>query len=289
MHKFCAIMKPYLFLAPALVFLGTFTLYPIIHTLYYSFFQWGVLSREPVFIGLANYREAFQSPVFWQVWRNTLIFSGTTVVATVVLGLFVAIMANTDKIKGKTFFRTAMFYPHMLPWAVAAMVWMWMYQPRRGLINNVFSLDVDWLRSASFALLALIIVAIWKGVGFNFLLFLSGLQAIPREFYEAAHLETSSALQVFRYITLPMLSPTTFVVGLLAVISSFQSVDLVYIMTQGGPANHTNVIIYYIYQQGIASWRLGFGSALSFMLFFIILLFTVLYIGVLEKRVQYER
>ena len=124
---------------------------------------------------------------------------------------------------------------------------------------------------------------------FNFLLFLSGLQSIPREFYEAAKLETNSWFHQFRYITLPMLSPTTFVVVLLAIIGSFQSVDLVYIMTQGGPANRTNVIIHYVYQQGIASWRLGYGSALSFLLFAVLLILTVVYLLFMEKRVQYER
>lgn len=265
-------IKPYLFIAPAFVFLATFTLFPILHTLYYSFFQWGVLSPEPVFIGLENYREAFASPIFWQVWSNTLTYSACTVAGTVLLGLFLAVLGNNERLKGQGFFRTAMFYPHMLPWAVAAMVWMWMLQPRRGLINNLFSLRIDWLRSADYALLALIVAAIWKGVGFNFLLFLSGLQSVPKEYYEAAKLETNSWWHEFRYITLPMLSPTTFVVVLLAVIGSFQSVDLVYIMTQGGPANHTNLIIHYVYQQGIASWRLGYGSALSFMLFAILLI-----------------
>ena len=283
------IIKPYIFIAPALVFLGTFTLFPIFRTLYLSFFRWGVLSPEPTFIGLENYREAFSSPIFWQVWRNTLTYSALTVAGTVFLGLLLAVLGNNERIKGQTFFRTAMFYPHMLPWAVAAMVWMWMFQPRRGLINNLFGLRIDWLRSAEYALLALIIVAIWKGIGFNFLLFLSGLQSIPREFYEAAKLETNSWFHQFRYITLPMLSPTTFVVVLLAIIGSFQSVDLVYIMTQGGPANRTNVIIHYVYQQGIASWRLGYGSALSFLLFAVLLILTVVYLLFMEKRVQYER
>lgn len=287
--KLLATIKPYLFIFPAFIFLGTFTVFPIFRTCYLSFFQWGVLSAKPTFIGLDNYLEAFSSPVFWQVWRNTVVLSISTVSGTVLLGLLLAVIANDDRIKFKTFFRTALFYPHMLPWAVAAMVWMWMFQPRRGLINNLFNLDIDWLRSATHALPALIIAAIWKGIGFNFLLFLSGLQSIPREFYEAAKLETNSGWQVFRHITLPLLSPTTFVVVLLAIIGSFQSVDLVYIMTQGGPANHTNVVIYYLYQQGIASWRLGYGSAISFTLFAVLLVLTVLYILVMEKRVQYER
>ncbi|MGI6567604.1 MAG: sugar ABC transporter permease [Firmicutes bacterium] len=287
--KILMTLKPYLFIAPAFVFLGTFTLFPILHTLYVGFFRWGVLSPEPVFIGLGNYLEAVSSPVFWQVWRNTLLYSVCTVAGTVTLGLMLALFANNDRLKGHAFFRTSLFYPHMLPWAVAAMVWMWMFQPRRGLINNLFGLKIDWLRSAVYALPALILVAIWKGTGFNFLLFLSGLQSIPREFYEAAELETNSWWHKFRYITWPMLSPTTFVVLLLAIIGSFQSVDLVYIMTQGGPANRTNVIIHYIYQQGIASWRLGYGSALSFLLFVILLALTIIYLAAMEKRVHYER
>lgn len=287
--KTLSLIKPYLFVAPALIFIVMFTVYPILHTLYSGFLRWGVLSPEPVFIGLENYREALASPVFWQVWGNTITYSLCTVVGTIILGLALALLANNERIKGQMFFRTSLFYPHMLPWAVAAMVWMWMFQPRRGLINNLFGLKIDWLRSAEYALPAVIIAAIWKGTGFNFLLFLSGLQSIPQEFYEAARLETNSWWYQFRYITLPMLSPTTFVVVLLAIIGSFQSVDLVYIMTQGGPANHTNVIIHYIYQQGIASWRLGYGSALSFILFAILLVLTIVYLALMEKRVQYER
>ncbi len=283
------IAKPYLFIAPAMAFLIVFTVYPIVHTLFYGFFEWGVLSPDPTFVGLNNYREALASPIFRKVWGNTLTYSVATVVSTVALGLILALVANNERIKGQGFFRTALFYPHMLPWAVAAMVWMWMFQPRRGLINNLLGLNIDWLRSAEYALPALIIVAIWKGTGFNFLLFLSGLQSIPKEFYEAANLETNSRLAVFRYITLPMLSPTTFVVLLLAIIGSFQSVDLVYIMTQGGPANHTNVIIHYIYQQGLASWRLGYGSALSFMLFAILLVVTLFYLILMERKTHYER
>lgn len=283
------LLKPYVFLAPAFVFLGAFTIYPILWTFVLGFFQWGVLSPEPVFVGLQNYRHAFASPTFGRVWQNTIVFSVATVSATVVLGLFLAILSESGKIRFKAFFRTALWYPHVIPWAVASMVWMWMYQPSRGLINNLFGLNIDWLRSATFALPALIVVAIWKGVGFNFLLYLSGLQSVPNEFYDAARLETSNRFRVFRYITLPMLSPTTFVVVLLSIIGSFQSVDMVYIMTQGGPANRTNLMIYYIYQQGISSWRLGYGSALSFVLFFVLLTLTSLYIVIMERRVHYDR
>jgi len=141
--KILMTLKPYLFIAPAFVFLGTFTLFPILHTLYVGFFRWGVLSPEPVFIGLGNYLEAVSSPVFWQVWRNTLLYSVCTVAGTVTLGLMLALFANNDRLKGHAFFRTSLFYPHMLPWAVAAMVWMWMFQPRRGLINNLFGLKID--------------------------------------------------------------------------------------------------------------------------------------------------
>lgn len=287
--RLVTLLKPYLLLLPAFLFLGVFTVFPVVWTFVLSFFRWGVLSMEPIFIGLQNYREAFASPVFGRVWRNTIIFSVATVVATVIIGLGLAVVSEGSKVKAKAFFRTAIWYPHVIPWAVAAMVWMWMYQPSRGLINNAFGLDIDWLRSATYALPALIVIAVWKGIGFNFLLYLSGLQSIPDELYDAARLETSSRMRVFRFITLPMLSPTTFVVILLSIIASFQSVDLIYIITQGGPANRTNLMIYYIYQQGISSWRLGFGSALSFVLFFVLLTLTSLYVVYTEKWIHYER
>ncbi len=287
-HKLARACKPYLYVAPAILFLVLFTLYPILRSVYLSFFNTDQVFSFMEFVGLAHYREMFASPVFWEVAKNTLVYGVLQVIFTTVLGLLLALVANSRHGRFKSLFKVAVFYPYILPWSVAAMIWMYMLHPTRGLVNALLGLRIQWLNSYEITLLALVLVAVWKTAGFSFLIFLAGLQAIPGELYEAARLETGSRLKTFRYITLPMLSPTSFVSVLLSVVGSFQSVDLIYIMTQGRPGNATNTLIYYVYQQGVAGWNIGYGSALSTILFAALLIFTIIYILLGEKRVNYE-
>lgn len=289
MQKIISFLKPYCFIAPAIFFLVLFTIYPVFRSIYLSFFNTDQVYSFMEFVGLSHYADMLSSPVFWEVSKNTLIYGGLQVIFTTVLGLACAMIANSHRNRCKGLFKVSMFYPYIFPWTVAAMVWMYMFHPTRGIINALFGLRIQWLNSYDITLYALVLVSVWKTMGFNFLIFLSGLQSIPQELYQAADLETSSGWKKFCHITLPMLSPTTFMAVLLSIVGSFQSVDLIYIMTQGRPGNSTNTLIYYIYQQGITSWNIGYGSALSTVLFGALLVITVVYIVVGEKGVNYER
>ena len=282
-------IKPYLFVTPAIGFLLVFTIYPIFKSIGLSFYDTDAIQSFMEFVGLKHYRDMFANNVFWEVMGNTMIYSVLQVVLTTVLGLLFALIANSKRNRCSSLFKVSLFYPYILPWTVAAMVWIYMLNPTRGIFNILLGTRIQWLNSYDLTLYVLIIICVWKTVGYNFLLFLSGLQSIPEELYEASKMETNSAFKTFWYITRPLLSPTTFIAVLFSIVGSFQSIDLIYIMTSGGPENATNTLIYYIYQQGIIRWNVGYGSALSTVLFVILLIFTILYIILGERRINYDR
>lgn len=288
-RKWGSALKPYLYVLPITLLLSVFTIFPILRTVFLSFTDTDAVISYLNFAGVRHYLEMVSSSVFWTIVFNTVLYSVVTVSVSVVIGFLCAVAANSKRTRLGGLFKVSMFYPYILPWTVAAMVWIYLYNPTRGVINHLLNTRIDWLNSYQFALWALMLVYIWKVAGFNFLLFLSGLQTIPEELYEAASLETRSHFQVLRYITVPLISPTTFVTILLAVVQSFQSVDLVYIMTSGRPGNATNVMIYSIYQEGIINWNVGYASALSTVLFLMLLVFTLLYLKMGERGVSYER
>jgi ABC-type sugar transport system permease subunit len=214
-----------------------------------------------------------------------------TVLPAIVLAMAFAVLLN-QKLRGQTAFRVSLFYANMVPTAAAAMIWVVIFTPGYGLLNyyliRLGGHGVEWLNDASYAMWALILVGVWKHVGYYMLLFLAGLQAISPELYEAAITEGANWWQRFRYVTLPLLTPTSFFVGIVAVIDSFQSVDQVYIMTKGGPYDSTNVLVYYIYQNAFQYADMGYGATLSVFLFVILLAFTVIYNRALSSRVTYE-
>lgn len=276
-------LKNYLYIAPAILFLLLFTLYPIIRSVYLSFFETDSVFSFLDFVGLQHYREMLGSKVFWEVCNNTLIFGALQVALSTALGFTLALIANSKKNRLKSLFKISLFYPYLLPWSVAAMVWMYLLHSARGLVNALIGARVQWLNSYDLTLFVLVIISVWKTVGFNFLLFLSGMQSIPQELYEAFSLDSDNPFRSAWHITIPMLKPTTFAAVLLAIVGSFQSVDLIYILTQGRPGNSTNTLIYYIYQEGIASWNIGYGSALSTFLFLCLLVFTIIYVKARER------
>jgi ABC-type sugar transport system permease subunit len=283
-------MVPYLFLLPSLVFLVVFTHYPIAKSLWSSLFKWNLANPEAIWTGLNNYRRLLEDDLFWLVLRNTAFYAIGTVIPSVSLALFLAVFAN-EKIRGLSIFRSAIFYPTIIPMAAAAMVWVWIYADGYGLINyyirQLGMQSVPWINSLEWALPALMVVGIWKYVGYYMIIFLAGLQLIAFELYEAATIEGANPWTKFWRITFPLISPTTFFVVIIAIINSFQSIDQVYIMTQGGPANATNVIVYYIYENAFLYADFGYGFTLSSVLFVILLLFTIIYFLALSRRVHY--
>ncbi len=282
-------VKPYLYILPMVVIFGMFSVYPMLRTIFLSFMETNVIAAQAQFIGLGNYAAMALDRHFLRVAGNTAIYGSSQVILTLVLGLLFAAVANSKAVKFRTLFRMSAFYPFVLPIAVAAMVWIYMYNPSRGAINLLLDHRIQWLNSYEYALPALIIVSVWKSLGFSFLLILAGMQNISQDYYEAAALETRSHVKRYFKLTLPMLKPTLFVVCLLSITSSFQSMDLVAIMTQGGPGHSSNVLMYYIYQEGIINRRVGYGSAMSTIFLLVLFAFTIVYLRYGERRVDYER
>lgn len=281
----------YLFILPSFVFLVLFTYYPVLRSFWMSLYRSVPLTTDTEFVAFAHYARMFQSDLFWQVIRNNLIYSVASVALAATFGLLLAVLINRP-LRAGGLFRFALFYPTIIPLVAAAMVWVFLFNPGFGAVNQGLRLlgirsDIDWLGTAPYALASIIVVAVWKYTGFYMLLFLAGLQSINENLYEAARIEGANPWHQFWYITLPLLSPTTFFVMLIAVVHSFRAVDQVYVMTDGGPANSTNVLLYYIYQNGFLYWNLGYASAASVFLFIILLLGTLAYFHVLGRRVHY--
>jgi len=281
---------PWLFIAPTFIFLIWFTYYPAFNSLFLSFNAMNMANPDPTFIGIDNYIRAFKTPLFWKVCINNLFYTVVTVPATMFLALMMAILINR-KIKGKILHKTAMYYPNIIPMAAASMIWLYIFLPGYGILNYLLSFlgvpNIEWVSSHQFAMWALIIVAIWKNAGYYMIIFLGGLQQLPKDIYEAATIDGANNFVKFKKITWPLISPTTFFVLIIAVINSFQSIDQIYLMTKGGPSNSTNMFVYYIYQVAFRFWDFGYASALTVILLILLLAFTVLAFVFIERRVFY--
>ena len=284
--------SPYLYLIPSLIFLVAFTYYPIFSAIYISLHEWNLFSPQPYFIGLENYRMMADDPLFWRVVRNTLVYVAGTIPITMLIALIMAILLNERLGWMRSVYRVTAFYPTMIPMAAAAMLWVWLLNPGIGLINhylaNLGVPRIEWLYDMNWALPAIMITAIWKNFGYFMLIYLAGLQNLPGELYEAAGLEGAGFWQKVWYITLPLLAPTSIFVLVVGVITSFNVFDLVHLMTQGGPGNRTNVMVYYIYQHAFRFADYGMGSALTVVFVAAILLVILMIMGFLERRAHYE-
>lgn len=280
----------FLMLSPNLLGFLLFTLVPVITSLIFSFTSYDILTPME-WVGLANYREMlFRDRIVPLVVKNTLIYSACVVPIGMFLSLMLA-MALDSKIKFLRLFRAAYFLPVITSTVAVALVWQWLYSPEFGLINAFLrgigiSDPPAWLNSQRYALPAVIITAIWKGLGYNMLLFLAGLQNISTTYYEAADLDGANGVQRFFHITWPLLSPTTFFVFVMSVISSFQVFDLVQLMTKGGPGRTTSVLVHYIYQNGFNFFYMGYASALAYLLFAMVMVITLLNMT-LQKKVVF--
>lgn len=281
----------FLFLSPTIIIFGAFIIFPVIFSFYLSFHQWNMFGTDRTFIGFANYSQLLSSPEFWQVFKNTIVYTVGTVPVNMMLALAVAYVLN-KKLIGKKFLRTAFFTPVIISWIAAAVIWRWLFEPNYGLINHVIGWfgvsQVNWLNDPSMAMIALIIVGVWKTFGFNMILFSAGLQAIPEHYYEAAEIDGANKMSQFWNITIPLLSPTTFFIVIMSVIGSFQVFDAVYVLTSGGPFGSTKVMIFYIYENAFKFFNMGYASALAYVLFAVIFILTLLQVKFLSKRVHYS-
>jgi multiple sugar transport system permease protein len=282
----------YLFLLPNIIGFLAFTVLAVVASAAISLTNWDLLSSAE-FIGLENYRALiFDDPLFRTVLWNTFYFTMGSVPASIVIALGLALALNTG-IRALPWFRAAYFLPVITATVVVALIWRWFYNPDFGVLNHLlYQLGVDnppnWLATQAWAMPAVIIVAVWKQVGYNMVIFLAGLQAIPQDLYEAAAIDGAGRWQRFWNITLPLLTPTTFFILVISVIGSLQAFDAILILTDGGPANATRTIVYHIWQQAFVYLEMGYAAAVSWILFFFIFLFTLLQWRLQQRWVHYE-
>lgn len=275
-----------LLILPALIGTLIFIVIPVVFSFSLSFCEWDLLS-DVRFAGLKNYFELLTSPNFALILKNTFVFAISVTLIAVVIPVILAAVLN-NKIRGSEFFKTAYFLPFITPMIVIAIIWEWIFDPNFGLLNYLLKTHINWLYDTKTALFALIIVSAWKLIGYNMVILLSGFSTISQNIYESAKIDGASPLNTFFKITLPLLSPTIFFVVIISTISSFQVFDLIYLMTQGGPMDSTNVLVYWIYKNAFEFFNIGAASAGAYILFVIVFVLTVIQWNIRKKWVFSE-
>lgn len=284
-------IRPYAMISPAILVFCLFFIYPIGYMIYLSLVDWNFVSPVKNFVGFDNFQAILSEQQFIEVMRNTLTYTILTVSLTIIISLALAVWLNKQGVV-YGFVQGAIFSPHIISLVSVSMLWMWLMDTDYGLLNwflNLFGLsNVPWLTDPGTSLLSLVIVAVWKGIGYNTLIFIAGLQSIPRDIYEAAALDDTGKIRTFFKLTLPMLSPTLFFITIINLINSFQVFETIAIMTQGGPINSTNTFVYYIYEFGFRFFKIGYASAAGVILLIIISILTLVYFRLLSRRVHYR-
>jgi len=263
------------FAAPALAIIFFFFLLPVAAALGLSFTDFDLYSladlRNLRFVGLNNYIGLLQTPLFWQALGNTLYFVLVGVPLSIAVSLGAALLLNSPLSRAQAFFRTALFAPVVTTLVAVAVVWRYLFHTRYGLINEGLAFagvdPIDWLGDPQWSMPAIIVFAVWKNFGYNMVILLAGLQAIPRELYESARIDGATGLQQFLHVTLPTLGPTLSMVSVLTMAGYFQLFAEPYVMTEGGPLKSTLSVLYFMYEQGFKWWNLGVASAVAFLLF----------------------
>ncbi len=275
------------FVLPSFLGCLIFIYIPSVFSFLLSFFKWNLISKIE-YAGFTNYVELFQSKEFWFILKNTLFYAViTTIFATCIPLILASVLKN--KIYGAEFYKTSYFLPFITPMIVIAMIWQWIFDPNIGLVNMLFKLNYTWLYDSNLAMYVLIFVSVWKLAGYNMIIFLSGFASLNNQVYEAAKIDGAGKIKTFFSITLPLMSPTIFFVILVTTISSFQVFDLIYLMTQGGPENSTNILVYWLYKNAFEFFNIGKASAIAYILFVLILTLTIIQWKLRTKWVQNEK
>jgi multiple sugar transport system permease protein len=277
----------WIFIFPALLGIIIFIIIPVICSFGLSFSKWDLLNRIQ-FVGFDNYKHLFNDALFYKILVNTVVFAISVSVFGVIIPLILAAVLNSG-IRGSEFYKSAYFLPFITPMIVIGIIWGWIFDPNIGFLNQVLNVHINWLYDSAFALPALIIVSVWKLIGYNMIIFLSSLSAVSQSIFEAAKIDGASSCQTFRYVTVPLLSPTIFFVVIITSISSFQVFDLIYLMTQGGPFDSTNVLVYAIYKNAFEYFNVGNASAMAYVLFLIIMVLTLIQWHYRKKLVYNEK
>lgn len=281
-----------LFLAPAMVLIVVFFFTPVVAGFALSLTDFDLYSIGDLhnlrFIAFRNYRELLGSGIFWKAMLNTLYFSLVGGPLTILVSLGAALLVNAKLTRFKSLFRTIYFAPVVTTLVAVAIVFRYLYHPRFGMLNRaLFHLGVppiDWLGEPRWAMLAIIMLAVWKGFGYTMIIFIAGLQNVPEELYEAARIDGAGFWRQFRHVTVPMLGPTFLFVGIVVAIGQLQIFAEPYVMTRGGPLNSTVTAVMLMYEQGFKWWRMGYAAAVAFILFLIIGTATVIQLKLQEKR-----
>jgi multiple sugar transport system permease protein len=283
-------LTAFFFLLPNVIGFLIFTALPVVAALVLSLYDWDLLLGAN-FVGFENYQRLLNDEVFHAALANTAYFVIASVPLTVALGLAIAVLCN-QALLGITIFRSIFLLPYVTITVAIALVWKWLYLPDVGLFNQLLArvgiAGPAWLTDPTWAMPALILLSVWKAFGYNMVLFLAGLQSIPDHLYEAATIDGASAWQRFWYITLPLLSPTTFFVVVISIIGSFQVFDQALVMTNGGPGTATTTLVMHIYQVGFESFHMGYAAAIAWVLFAIIFVFTLIQFYFQRRWVTYE-
>jgi multiple sugar transport system permease protein len=262
---------------------------PIVFAAYLSLHQWDVIVPDKPFVGLENFRSMAEDSNFWNAFKNTLLYV-LNVPVGMAISLAIALVMN-KKLKGVAFLRTLYFLPSVTSFVAIALVWMWIYHPTFGVANFLLGIlglpAIQWLNSPDTAMISVMLFSIWMGLGYQMVVFLAGLQAIPDELHEAARIDGGNSWQRFWRVTFPLLRPTTFFILVTSFIGSFQVFTSIYVMTAGGPIRSTDVIVYHIYQAAWEELRMGYASAMSWVLFFIILIATWLQFKFIGRATEY--
>jgi ABC-type sugar transport system permease subunit len=269
-------LVPVLWVAPALILYFVFKLVPLIAGLYLSVLRWNGIDPAQ-FVWLQNYLDFFNDPLVITALINNTLYAVGTVTGKIVLALLLALLLN-QALKGRSFYRTALFMPVVISFVVVSILWAWLYNPQFGLINQLLTglglkfLILDWLGSPKVALGSLMVVDIWKWYGFHMVIFIAGLQAIPNELYEASSIDGASRWDNFVHITLPLLKPIMLVNVMVSLMGGFNVFDIPYVMTEGGPANSTLVMALHIYIRGFKFYKFGYAAAMNYILLAIVTL-----------------
>jgi len=278
----------YVFLLPYMALFCAFLVVPLCYGLVLSFFDWEMISPfPPKFIGLGNYGEALTSPYFWKALWATIRFV-IMIVPSVVLGaLLIALLINNVPQKQESFFRAAYFFPTIISISVAGILWRWFYNTEFGLFNSYLQnlgIRVHWLSEMKWAMKSIVLMTLWWTIGGAMVVLLAGLKQIPDQYYEAAAIDGANAIHRFFYITLPLLRPVLLFVIVMSIIGSFQVFGQTFMITRGGPELSTRVLVQYIYETAFSNYRMGYGAAMSWLLFLVIAVFSLIQFRLIKER-----
>ncbi|API93405.1 MULTISPECIES: carbohydrate ABC transporter permease [Virgibacillus] len=279
-------ITPYLFLLPGCIILGAFIFYPMLQAIWMSFTDYNMIT-EPEFVKLDNYKNLFNDELFWKTLMNTFLYLICVVPALVIIPIFLAVLVN-QKLRGIAFFRSAYYIPVVTSLVVAGIAWDWVYK-ENGLLNymldilGIISEPIPWLTSTDTALFAVMVVTVWKGLGYYMIIYLAGLQSIPSNLYEAAQIDGANWWQQVTRITIPMLMPFVLIVSIMSSIAAMKVFEEIYVMTGGGPLHSSETLVFYIYTEAFDRLNMGYASAAGVILFLLTLVFSIINLKFMGK------